>query len=34
VNAGRPYVGKVDRNIGSNPDPIKVKFTSKKTYDA
>jgi photosystem I subunit 2 len=33
VNEGRPYVGKIDRNIGSNPNPIKVKFTGKKTYE-
>jgi photosystem I subunit 2 len=34
VNAGRPYVGKVDRNIGSNPEPAKVKFSGIATYDA
>lgn len=33
VNEGREYHGKIDRNIGSNPEPIRVKFTSKKTYD-
>ncbi|MEY3867487.1 MAG: photosystem I reaction center subunit II PsaD [Microcoleaceae cyanobacterium] len=33
VNAGREFNGKVDRNIGSNPEPITVKFTGKKTYD-
>lgn len=33
VNAGRPYVNKVDRSIGENPSPIQVKFTGKKTYD-
>jgi photosystem I subunit II len=33
VNEGRPYNGKIDRNIGSNPNPIKVKFTGKKTFD-
>lgn len=33
VNAGRPFNGKIDRNIGSNPDPIKVKFSGKKTFD-
>ncbi len=32
VNAGRPYVGKIDRNIGDNPDPAKVKFSGKTTY--
>ena len=33
VNEGRVAVGSVPRNIGSNPNPSKVKFTSKKTYD-
>ncbi len=33
VNAGRVAVGSVPRNIGSNPNPSKVKFTGKKTYD-
>jgi photosystem I subunit II len=33
VNPGREFNGKVDRNIGSNPEPITVKFTGKKTYD-
>lgn len=33
VNAGRESHNKVDRNIGSNPEPITVKFTGKKTYD-
>jgi photosystem I subunit II len=33
VNAGRQFNGKVDRNIGSNPDPAKLKFTGKKPYD-
>lgn len=33
VNQGRPYVNKVDRNIGSNPDPATLKFSGKKTYD-
>jgi photosystem I subunit II len=33
VNAGREFNGKVDRNIGSNPDPAKIKFTTKKAYD-
>jgi photosystem I subunit II len=33
VNAGRDFNGKVDRNIGSNPDPAKIKFTGKKAYD-
>jgi photosystem I subunit 2 len=34
VNAGREFNGKVDRNIGSNPEPSKLKFTGKKPYDA
>jgi photosystem I subunit II len=34
VNAGREAVGKVDRNIGSNPEPVKLKFSGKATYDA
>lgn len=33
VNEGREYHGKIDRNIGSNPEPIRVKFTGKNTYD-
>jgi photosystem I subunit 2 len=33
-NAGREAVGKVDRNIGSNPEPVKLKFSGKSTYDA
>lgn len=34
VNEGRPYVGKIDRNIGSNPEPAALKFTGKKSYDS
>jgi photosystem I subunit 2 len=34
VNEGRPYVGKIDRNIGSNPEPSALKFTGKKPYDS
>jgi len=34
VNEGRQKVGYVPRNIGSNPEPSKVKFTGKYTYDA
>jgi photosystem I subunit 2 len=34
VNAGRPFVGKIDRNIGSNPEPAKVKFSGVATYEA
>lgn len=33
VNEGRPYVGKIDRNIGSNPEPAALKFTGKKSYE-
>ncbi|NJL83427.1 MAG: Photosystem I reaction center subunit II [Chloroflexaceae bacterium] len=34
VNEGRPAVNKVDRNIGSNPEPATLKFSGTKTYDA
>ncbi len=34
VNEGRPFVGKIDRNIGSNPEPATIKFTGKKPYDS
>jgi photosystem I subunit 2 len=30
VNPGRPYVGKIERNIGSNPEPPTIKFSGKK----
>ena len=33
VNEGRPYVGKKERNIGSNPEPATLKFSGKKTYE-
>jgi photosystem I subunit 2 len=33
VNQGRPYVGKIDRNIGSNPEPPTIKFSGKKPWD-
>jgi photosystem I subunit II len=33
VNAGREYVGKIDRNIGSNPEPATLKFSGQKTYE-
>jgi photosystem I subunit II len=33
VNAGRVAVGSVARNIGSNPEPAKLKFTGKRTID-
>lgn len=34
VNAGRPYNGKVDRNIGANPEPAKLKFSGVTPYNA
>lgn len=34
VNAGRVAVNSVPRNIGSNPEPAKLKFSSRKPYDA
>jgi photosystem I subunit II len=33
VNEGRGFNGKVDRNIGSNPNPATIKFSGKKAYD-
>jgi photosystem I subunit 2 len=33
VNPGRPYVGKIERNIGSNPEPPTIKFSGKKPYE-
>lgn len=33
VNQGRPYVGKKDRNIGSNPEPATLKFSGNTVYD-
>lgn len=33
VNPGRPFVGKRDRNIGSNPEPASIKFSGRQTYD-
>lgn len=33
VNEGRPYVGKIDRNIGDNPEPATVKFSGKAPYE-
>jgi photosystem I subunit 2 len=33
VNEGREYFGKIDRNIGSNPEPSAVKFTGRNTFD-
>ncbi|MBD2775878.1 photosystem I reaction center subunit II PsaD [Iningainema tapete] len=34
VNPGREKVRYVDRNIGRNPSPAKLKFSGKATYDA
>ncbi len=34
VNPGRAFHGKVDRNIGSNPDPAKLKFSGTAPYNA
>jgi photosystem I subunit 2 len=34
VNPGREFNGKIDRNIGSNPEPATIKFSGKKSYDA
>lgn len=34
VNQGRPLVRYVDRNIGRNPDPAKLKFSGVQPYDA
>jgi len=33
VNAGRAAVNSVPRNIGSNPEPVKLKFSGKPTYE-
>lgn len=33
VNEGRQKVGYIDRNIGKNPDPAKLKFSDTKTYE-
>ena len=33
VNDGRPYMGKIDRKIGKNPDPATVKFSGKEPYE-
>jgi photosystem I subunit II len=33
VNQGRGPVSKIDRNIGSNPEPATVKFSGRKTYE-
>ncbi len=33
VNEGREFNGKVDRNIGSNPEPATLKFSGRATYE-
>jgi len=33
VNEGRAFVGKVDRNIGKNPEPATLKFSGKAPYE-
>lgn len=33
VNEGRPFSNKVDRNIGSNPEPATLKFSGNAPYD-
>lgn len=33
VNEGRPYVGKQERNIGSNPEPATLKFSGNKPFE-
>ncbi len=33
VNEGREYNGKIDRNIGSNPEPATIKFSGKAPYE-
>jgi photosystem I subunit 2 len=33
VNEGRPFVGKIDRKIGKNPEPVTLKFSGKATYE-
>jgi photosystem I subunit 2 len=33
VNEGREYNGKIDRNIGSNPEPATLKFSGKAPFD-
>ncbi|KPQ40384.1 MAG: photosystem I subunit II PsaD [Phormidium sp. OSCR] len=32
VNEGRPMVNTIDRNIGKNPEPAKLKFSGKQPY--
>ncbi|MFY7803847.1 MAG: photosystem I reaction center subunit II PsaD [Limnoraphis robusta] len=33
VNEGRDFYGKIERNIGSNPDPAQLKFSGKAPYE-
>lgn len=33
VNEGREFNGKIDRNIGSNPNPATIKFSGKEPYE-
>jgi len=33
VNEGREKIGKIDRNIGKNPDPATIKFSGKEPYE-
>jgi photosystem I subunit 2 len=33
VNQGRPYVGKIDRKIGNNPEPATLKFSGKTPFE-
>jgi photosystem I subunit 2 len=33
VNEGRETIGKIDRNIGKNPDPATIKFSGKETFE-
>lgn len=33
ANEGRPYVGKIERTIGKNPEAAKLKFSGKAPYE-
>ncbi|PSP17058.1 MAG: Photosystem I reaction center subunit II [Cyanobacteria bacterium QS_8_64_29] len=33
ANQGRPYVGKIDRSIGKNPEPATLKFSGQEPYE-
>ena len=33
VNEGREPIGKIDRNIGKNPDPATIKFSGKEPFE-